>query len=93
MHVLTAPHSQEMIGAIYSFNIISEDSIRYFIYDYDINDFFDRYNFTYFVLINKDIVFPENDGPILDTKLWDSNPNLEIIYHNSLGERVYKYSK
>ena len=75
-----------MLGAIYPFNIISEDSLRFFIKDYDAEGFFDRFNFTYFVLINKDIVSPDYDAKILDTDIWDSNANLEIIYHNSLGE-------
>ena len=92
-YVLTSPHSQEMLGAIFSYRILEEDLIRSYIKDYDVNDYFSKFNASYFVLINADINSLENDILVLDVSKWDSNSNLELIYINSLGERVYKFKE
>ena len=63
---------------------------EWFIYDtYVIEEFFQRYNCSFFVVTYADTLDPEYNNKI---KMWNDLPYLDIVYTNSLGEIVYKYN-
>ena len=91
-YLLTTPLQQEMLALNLQTEYLDEEVLNeWFVYEkYTIDEFFERYNSTLFVITYEDSVDPYYIDKIM---LWNDLNYLDIIYTNNLGEIVYKYNK
>ena len=95
--VITLPQSQGVIAAYIDINTIHQEILVETFFRDDIPHLFNTLNITYLVLSQNDIK-PLSErsmntlsSTFLPIEYFDNKPFLNLIYSNSLGERIYEY--